>query len=212
MKRFFILFLVLSPVFLHAFDIVLLKYETGDWYNARDGVGNLIDEIKSRTLIDIGDELIELSLDDEELFEYSFLILNGHVPVKLSEDEKTALRSFILGGGFLFINDDYGIDESVRELISEVFPDYPFEELSFSSEIYHCFYDFDEGIPKIHEHDALPPEGWGLLVDGRVAIYYAYSSDIADGWDFPEVHGDSEEIREKAFQMGVNIVVYALTH
>lgn len=196
---------------LWAFDWVIVKYRAGDWYNARAGVGNFLLELKSRTTIEVDTTPVELSLDDERIFERQFLFLNGHVPVDLNTRERQNLRKFILNGGFVFANDDYGMDESFRRVVKEVFPEYPFEQVAFEHEIYHCFYDFPNGLPKIHEHDAKPPEGWGLFIDGRLAIYYAYSSDIADGWDYPEVHHDPAAVRESAFRMGVNIVVYALS-
>ncbi len=213
MKRIMLIFvLIVFAGRLWAFDWVIVKYRVGDWYNARDGVKNFLAELAKRTTVEVDPEPLELSLDDARIFEHQFLFLNGHVPVELNAVERANLRKFILNGGFLFANDDYGMDESFRRLVKEVFPDYPFEQVAFDHPVYHCFYNFSEGLPKIHEHDGKPPEGWGLFVDGRLAVYYDFSSDIADGWDYPEVHQDPQEKREAAFRMGVNIVVYALTH
>ena len=212
MKRFLLSLLILLPVLLWPFDFVILKYRSGDWYNAFDGVKNFLRELSGRTTVDTLPEPIELGLDDERIFEHQFLFLNGHVPVILDEKEKANLRKFVLNGGFVFVNDDYGLDESFRKVIAEVFPEYKFEKVAFDHPVYHCFYEFKEGLPKIHEHDGAPPEGWGLFVGGRLAIFYAFESDIADGWDYPEVHNDSADKREAAFRMGVNIVIYSLTY
>lgn len=207
---FFSIFAGLYPV--HGFDWVIVKYHIGDWYNARTSVANLLTELDDRTSIDVDHEVTELEMDDDRIFEHYFLFINGHVPITMNDDEKEYFRAFILNGGFVLVNDDYGIDESFRELIADVFPEYTFAQVPFDHEIYHCFYDFDEGLPKIHEHDGEPAEGWGLFVDDRIALYYVYSSDIADGWDYPEVHNDPEEIRELAFRIGINIVVYSLSY
>lgn len=206
---FLIIFISLKQIY--SFDIVLLKYKMGDYYNARDGIKNFINEIKKRTIIDINTNLFELSLEDNSIFQHSFLILNGHVPVKLSEKEKINLRRFILNGGFLFANDDYGMDESFRKLMEEVFPDYKLVEIDFNNEIYHIFYEFKNGIPKIHEHYEGPPKAYGIFIDGKISVFYAYNSDIIDGWDPPEIHNDPPEKREEAFRMGINIVLYYLT-
>lgn len=205
-------FLLFITVNVYGFDWVIVKYHLGDWYNARDAVGNFLEELEERTAIDVDDEIEELEMDDERIFEHYFLFINGHVPITMNETEKDYFRKFVLNGGFVLVNDDYGLDESFRELIEEVFPEYTFAQIPFDHEIYHCFYEFDEGLPKIHEHDGEPAEGWGLFVDDRIGIYYVYSSDIVDGWDYPSVHDDPEDLRELAFQMGVNIVVYSLSY
>lgn len=202
------LFLLISRVF--SFNITLLKYPQGDYYNARQGIRLFIEELRKRTNIDVEDKLYEISLDDPEIFNHYFLILNGHVPVNLNNVQKRNLRLFIENGGFLFANDDYGIDKSFRALIKEVFSDYRFEKIPFSHPIYSSFYKFQNGIPKIHEHDGGPPEAYGLFIGDRLCIFYAYNTDIIDGWDPPEVHNDPEEKREEAIRMGINIVVYSL--
>ncbi|OHD57075.1 MAG: hypothetical protein A2Y33_09110 [Spirochaetes bacterium GWF1_51_8] len=212
MREIFLAFFLLCPLLASGFDFVIVKYRSGDWYNASDGVKNFLAELAQRTTVDTVPLPVELPLDDDRIFEHSFLFLNGHVPVLLDEKEKANLKKFILNGGFLFANDDYGLDESFRKLIAELFPGYPFEQVSFAHPLYHSFYHFDKGLPKIHEHDGGTPEGWGLFIDGRLAVFYAYNADIADGWDYPEVHNDPVEKREAAFRMGVNIVIYSLTY
>jgi len=205
------LFLIIAPA-LYSFDFVILKYKMGDWYNSREGVKNFLQELKDRTLIQVDEKVYEISLEEDAIFEHSFLFLNGHVPVVFSEKEIANLRKFVLSGGFVFVNDDYGMDESFRKSIKEFFPEYPLQEVNFKDPIYHCFYDFKNGIPKIHEHDGGPAKAFGVFIKGRMVLYYAFNTDIADGWDPPEVHNDPSEKREEAFKMGVNIVYYSLTH
>lgn len=213
MKRlkFVIIFLFLIQI-IYGFDFVIVKYKSGDYYNARDGVKNFLSELKKRTVIAVNPALIELPLDDKEIFRHHFIFINGHIPITLNETEKRNLRQFVLNGGFVFANDDYGMDESFREIMKEVFPDYPLQEIDFKNSIYSCFYHFKNGIPKIHEHYEGPPKALGIFVNNRIALFYAYNSDIGDGWDDPEVHNDPPEKREAAFRMGINIVVYSLSY
>ncbi len=209
MGRRIILFLIMS-VNLYPFDIVIIKYQKGDYYNARKGVKNFLSELKKRTNIKIDDKIYEISLDDIAIFEHFFLLLNGHVPIELTENEKKNLRIFLENGGFLFINDDYGIDKSVRKLLREIFPDKELVKVPFSHRIYNCFYKFPQGLPKIHEHDGGPPEGLGIFIGKRLAVFYAFNTDIVDGWDPEEVHNDPPQKREEAIRMGINIVLYSL--
>lgn len=197
---------------LYSFDFVIVKYKGGDYYNAREGVKNFVLELKRRTSIDVNTNLFELSLDDKEIFLHHFIFINGHIPLDLNDSEKRNLRQFVLNGGFVFANDDYGMDESFRKLIKTVFPDNPLQEVSFDHPIYQAFYHFREGLPKIHEHYDGPPKAFGIFIDGRIGLFYDYNSDIADGWDPPEIHNDPEEKREQAFQMGINIAVYSTSY
>lgn len=206
-----ILFILFIAQTLFAFDFVILQYKGGDMYNARNGVRNFLKELKRRTLIDVDLNPVELSLADEAIFQHSFLFLNGHLPVVFSEAEAVNLRKFILSGGFLFVNDDYGMDESFRKAMQKVFPENPLTEIGFNHPVYRCFYEFKSGIPKIHEHYEGQPRAFGIFPGGRLAVFYAYNTDIADGWDTADVHQDPEGKREEAFRMGVNIVVWALS-
>lgn len=214
-KRFtpiLLLFVLLASAKIHSFDFVILKYKGGDYYNARDSVANFLSELRKRTKIDIKPKAVELSLDEDAVFQHYFLFLNGHIPLSFSEKERAALRKFVLNGGFVFANDDYGMDESFRKEMKLVFPEYPLQEISFDDPVYHCFYQFKNGLPKIHEHYEGAPKAYGIFVNKRIALFYDYNSDIADGWDFPEVHNDTADKREDAFRMGVNIVIYSLSH
>jgi len=132
--------------------------------------------------------------------------------MKFNDEEKERLRTYLAGGGFLLINDSYGMDKNIRKEIASLFPERELVELPFNHPIYHSYYDFPNGVPKIHEHDNKPAQGFGMILNGRVVLYYDYESDIGDGWEDPQVHNDPPEKREAALKMGMNILVYALTH
>jgi hypothetical protein len=193
------------------FSIARLKYEGGgDWYNDPEIVPNLAQELNKRT--NIKSDIIEkvVSLKDEELFRDPFLFVTGHGNINLSDAEVKNLRAFLTGGGFLYADDDYGMDESFRREMKKVFPDCELVELPTDHPIYHIIYDFPNGLPKIHEHYEGPPKGFGIFYQERLVVFYTWNSNISDGWT--EAHNDPSEKREQAFKMGINIVAYALIH
>ena len=193
------------------FKIGIVKYKGGDWYNNIESVRNLLKEIEIRTSLKVKREPNLVSLSSREIFENDLLYISGHTPISFEEKEIQNLRDYIIFyGGFVFVNDDYGMDESFRKEIKKVFPEYELKEVPFDHPIYHCFYKLPNGLPKIHEHDGGPPEGLGIFIDGELRLFYAYNTDIGDGWDNPEVHNDPEEKREEAIKMGINIVVYSI--
>jgi len=205
------LLILINLTFAQSFFIARLKYEGGgDWYNDPDAIPNLTQELNKRT--NIRTEVIDkaVSLTDEELFRYPFLFITGHGNINLSDAEVKRLRDFLTNGGFLYADDDYGMDESFRREMKKVFPENDLVELPFDHPIYHIIYDFPKGLPKIHEHYEGPPKGLGLFYQGRLVVYYTWNSNISDGWT--EAHDDPFEKRDVAFRMGVNIVAYALTH
>ena len=206
-------FLILCTV-LSTFDITIarVKYRSGDWYNDPSIISNLVREINNRTTINCDANQYVVTLQDPDLFSYPFIFLTGHGDIQLSDVEVENLRDYLLRGGFLYADDDYGMDEAFRREMKKVFPGLEFVELPFSHPIYHCFYNFNNGPPKIHEHDNKPPKGYGLFYKERLVVYYTFESNISDGWADPGVHKDPEEIREKAFRMGINIVVYAMSY
>lgn len=206
MLLFTILFLILNP------PIVRMRYSGGDWYNDPDIIPNLAKSINQRTDIKIGEGEKILSLDDPEVFSYPFLFITGHGKINLSEKEREVLRNYLWNGGFVYADDDYGMNEYFRREISKIFPNHRLILLPKDHEIYHIFYDLPDGLPKIHEHYKGPAEGYGLFLNGRLSLFYTYNSNISDGWASPSVHNDPEEIREKALKMGINIYLYALTH
>jgi len=190
-----------------------LKYGGGgDWYSNPSSLPNLGRVLRERTPIAV-DRLDEarVGLLDEDLFEYPFLFMNGHGNVAWSDAEIERLRRYLTSGGFLFADDNYGMDESFRREVARVFPDRKLVGVPFDHPIYHCFYDFPRGLPKVHEHDGKPPEGLGIFDRGRLVVFYSYESDIGDGIEDPDVHHDPPDKREAAMRMAVNIVYYALT-
>jgi len=195
-----------------AWMMARVKYRGGgDWYNDPTAVPNLCHYLKTHTLVDVAEDEAQVTLTDESLFSYPILFITGHGRILLSEGEASLLRLYLLRGGFLYADDDYGMDSSFREAMKKVFPDRPIVELPFSHGIYTVHFRFPNGLPKIHEHDNNPPQGFGIFDDnGRLMVFYTYETNLSDGWADPQVHGDPPEKREAALRMGVNIVLWAL--
>ena len=195
------------------FRIARLKYSGGgDWYNDPTEEPNLLRFVRSNTNIEVNPEYTWVDIASDEIFNYPFLFLTGHGNVEFSEAEAKRLRAYLEAGGFLYIDDDYGLDKPIRREMLKVFPDQEFKELPYSHGLYHCHFDFPNGVPKTHEHDGKPPQGFGLFDGTRMVVYYTFESNPSDGWDDPEVHNDPPEKREEALRFGTNIVVWALTH
>lgn len=191
------------------FQIARLKYQGGgDWYNDPDAVPNLARFLNQTTNIRLSEDEVQVSMMAENLYDYPFLFMTGHGNVSFSEEEVPRLRRFLESGGFLYVDDDYGMDESFRREIRKVFPQNELVELAFGHPVYHVLYDFDSGPPKIHEHYEGPPRGFGVFLAGRLAVFYTYNSNVSDGWT--GAHDDPAEKREQAFRMGVNIVSWFL--
>jgi len=192
--------------------IARLRYGGGgDWYCDPGSLANWLAEFERRTGVPAADGPVVVSLDSEDLYRYPMLYVSGHGRIALDEGEVRELRRYLEGGGFLYADDNYGLDASFRELMAQVFPDDPLAPLGSEHPIYHCFYDLS-GLPKIHEHDGEPAQGFGIARDGRLMVFYSWSSDIGDGLEAPQVHGDPPAAREAAVRMAVNILMYALTH
>lgn len=213
--------LLLSPNFLNgqarekksAFTIARLKYHGGgDWYNDPSAIPNLLNFIKSQTNILTAADEKRVEIMDQELFSYPVLFLTGHGKITFSDEEAARLRKYLTNGGFLYVDDDYGMDKFFRAAMKKTFPDKDFVELPFSHPIYHSHFYFNNGLPKIHEHDGGPPHGYAIFHQGRMIVFYSFNTNISDGWADPDVHKDSEQVRIKALQMGTNILVYALTN
>ncbi|MCF8278029.1 MAG: DUF4159 domain-containing protein [Flavobacteriales bacterium] len=194
------------------FKLAVLKYNGGgDWYaNLTTSVPNLIQFCNQqlKTDIDVEQEVVEVG--SKELFNYAFVHMTGHGNVIFSDTEVQNLRKYLLSGGFLHIDDNYGMDQFIRSEIKKVFPEYELTELPFSHPIYHQKFDFKNGLPKVHEHDNKRPEGLGIVHNGRLVLFYSYECDLGDGWESPEVHGDGSETHTKALQMGANLIQYVL--
>ena len=194
------------------FTMARLKYPGGgDWYWGSSALPNMLDYIEQHTNIPVNKEEVRVEVRSDRLFNYPFLFATGHGNIHFSNEDIERLRRYLLGGGFLFINDSYGLDKAVRREIKRLFPDRPLVEVPFSHPIYHCYYDFPNGPPKIHEHDNQPAQGFGILDGERVILFYVFESDIGDGWEDPQVHNDPPAKREAALQMGVNLACYALS-
>jgi len=193
--------------------IARLKYDGGgDWYSNPSSLPNLARAVRERTTVPVSRlEEARVSILDPDFFNYPYVYLNGHGTIRLTEAEAQRLRSYLLSGGFLFADDNYGLDASLRSEIRRVFPDRDLVAIPFSHPIYHCFYDLPDGPPKIHEHDGKPSEGLGIFDGDRLMVFYTYQADIGDGLEDPEVHQDPAEVREAAMRMAVNTVVYALS-
>jgi len=195
------------------YQIALLKYSGGgDWYaNLETSLPNLIDFCNQNLKTNINTEQALVEIGSPELFNYPFVHLTGHGNIILNDDEAENLRNYLLGGGFLHISDNYGLDKFIRPQLKKVFPELELVELPYSHPIYHQKYNFNNGLPKIHEHDNKPPQGFGLIYEGRLICFYDYECDLGDGWEDQEIHNDSDENRKKALQMGANIIQYAFT-
>ena len=192
--------------------IGLLKYKGGgDWYANPTSLPNLIKFCNNhlRTSIQLNDVPVEVG--SNELFDFPLVHMTGHGNVIFSEKEAENLRKYLMAGGFLHIDDNYGMDEYVRREMKKVFPELDFIELPFSHPIYHQHYKFSEGLPKIHEHDAKRPQGFGLLHQGQLVCFYTFECDLGDGWEDSEVHNDSEQKRQEALRMGANIISYSFS-
>ncbi len=183
----------------------------GDWYNGPAALPNLIRYAEAHTLLDLAPEPVDVDLAADDLARFPLLYLNGHGEVLFTDAEAARLRHYLTHGGFLVINDDYGLDEALRREMRKVFPGADFVELPAAHPVYHAHFDLPDGLPKIHEHDGRPAQGLGLFHEGRLVVFYAYESDLGDGWEPPGVHADSPERREAALRMGVNLLVFAMT-
>ncbi len=215
MRRFFVLLLLsclmIAPV--HAqIRIALLKYNGGgDWYANPTSLPNLISYCNTNLGTDIDPDYATVEVGSPNIFNYPFVHLTGHGNVVFSPQEAKNLREYLISGGFLHIDDNYGLDKFIRPQMKKVLPELDFVELPFDHPIYHQTYSFPKGLPKIHEHDKLAPQGFGLLYEGRLICFYTYECDLGDGWEDPAVHKDSEATRQKALQMGANIIQFVFT-
>ncbi len=196
-----------------AFQIVRLKYNGGsDWYNGQSEEVNLLKYIAQHTNIKTDAEYKFVDLSSGNIFSYPFLFMTGHGNIVFSESEARKLRTYLENGGFLYVDDDYGLDKAFRREIKKVFPEKELVELPFNYGLYHCVYDFNNGPPKIHKHDGKPAQGFGIFVNKRLVLYYTYESNPSDGWDDPDVHNDPPEKREEALKFGTNLAVWVLSN
>lgn len=182
----------------------------GDWYNDPSSLTNLIRFARQYIPVSLSERYDDVAIGSRDLHRYPFAFLTGHGNIVVNQAEATNLREFVDNGGFLYVDDDYGLDHFIREVFKQVFPDDELIELPFNHPIYNQVFEFPDGLPKIHEHDGKPPRGYGIFRNGRLAVYYTYETNLADGWAY-DVHNNPEHITRKALQMGVNLLFYAFT-
>lgn len=193
--------------------IAKLKYGGGgDWYANKTALPNLIkfSNAENGTNLDLEEDVVEVGSRD--LFLYPYIYMTGHGNVVFTDAEAANLRKYLVGGGFLHIDDNYGLDKFVRLEMRKVFPELEFVDLPFNHPIYHQKFDFPKGIPKIHEHDGKPAQGLGLIYQGRLVVFYSYECDLGNGWEDQRIHNDPEEKRTEALRMGANILAYCFTN
>jgi hypothetical protein len=213
----FILLLLFFASFFSGFaqipvKIAKLQYNGGgDWYANKTALPNLIKFCNQELGVNIAAEEDAVEVGSRDLFLYPYVYMTGHGNVVFSEADAANLRRYLVGGGFLHIDDNYGLDKFVRIELKKVFPELELIELPFDHPIYHQKFDFPKGLPKIHEHDGKPAQGFGLIYEGRLVVFYSYECDLGNGWEDQRIHNDPEEKRQQALRMGANIIAYAFT-
>jgi hypothetical protein len=204
-----LIFICLFGFLAQAQEVGILKYEGGgDWYANPTAIPNLIrfcnEEINTR----ISESPKNIEAHNPEIFNYPIIFMTGHGNVFFSDEAAENLKNYLISGGFLHISDNYGLDKYLRKEMKKVFPELDFKEIPYDHPIYHQKYNFST-LPKIHEHDAKPPQGFGLFYEGRLICFYDFESDLSDGWEDEIIHNDPPEIRRMALEMGANIIAYA---
>jgi hypothetical protein len=195
-----------------AVKIARVKYAGGgDWYNDPSAEVNLLTFVRKQTGLYVDARYEFVDVGDDKLFTYPFLFLTGHGNIAFSDDEVLRLRTYLENGGFLYADDDYGMDKAFRREMKKIFPRQDFVELPFEHPLYHMLFQFPAGPPKTHEHDGKAPRGFGLFHNGRLVVYYTFESNPSDGWADPDVHNDPEEKRQEALRFGANLVLYVMT-
>ncbi len=206
--------LLLGSVCLHAqspVNVVRVKYDGGgDWYGNRTTFVNLFDFMKSQLSMQVASKEATLSILDKDFFRYPIAYISGHGNIKFSDTEVTRLREYLIKGGFLWADDDFGMDKHFRREMEKVFPDQEWVEIPYSHPIYHINYNFPNGLPKIHKHAGGPPRGYGLFHEGRMVAFYSFNTDLSDGCENADIHENPPEVREAALKMGTNIILWAL--
>lgn len=210
-----IIFLIVGQSVIYAQSlntkIGILQYDGGgDWYANKTAIPNLITACNRvlQTNIDINPDYVRA---DDDIFEYPFVHMTGHGNVIFSNEERKVLRRYLLNGGFLHVDDNYGMDEYIRKEVLIIFPEYQLQKVPFSHSVFHQKYNFDSGLPKVHLHDGKSPMAYAIVVDGRIVLLYTYESDLGNGWEDKDVYYDDDDIRARALEMGVNILSYVFT-
>lgn len=206
------LFVFLSQITLSQ-EVAILKYNGGgDWYSNPTAVPNLIAFINKNIKTTISKNPETVATNSQDIFNFPIIFMTGHGNVFFSDEEAKNLRNYLISGGFLHISDNYGMDKYIRNELKKVFPELQLQEISKNHPIYNQTFKFKNGLPKIHEHDRKPPQGFGLFYQGRLICFYDYESDLSDGWEDASIHNNPEEVRLKALQMGCNIIEYVFSN
>jgi len=212
MKKIVVIIAVLFFGVIQAQDVAIVKYDGGgDWYANPTAVPNLIAFCNENINTKLTKTPKVVELDNVELFNYPIIFMTGHGNIFFDENTIENLQNYLTSGGFLHISDNYGFDKFIRREMKKVFPNLEFEEIPYNHPIYHQKYNFDN-LPKIHEHDNKPAQGFGIFYKGRLVCFYDYQCDLSDGWEDQEVHHNPENIREKALKMGANLIQYVFAN
>ncbi|MDD7913264.1 DUF4159 domain-containing protein [Polaribacter ponticola] len=213
MKQFLALLFLSYFIPSNAQEVAILKYNGGgDWYANPTAIPNLIKFSNQNIKTNISTIPQAISVSSEDIFNFPLLFMTGHGNIYFSNEEASNLKSYLISGGFLHISDNYGLDKFIRRELKKVFPKLEFIEVPNNHPIYNQTFKFPNGIPKIHEHDKKPAQGFGLFYEGRLVVYYDYETDLSDGWEDEIIHNNPKSVREKALKMGANIIEYAFTN
>ncbi|MEF3078929.1 DUF4159 domain-containing protein [Winogradskyella poriferorum] len=209
MKKLIALILTLFTFSLFAQDVAVLKYKGGgDWYSNPTALPNLVKFCNDNIDTNINENIQTVEVGSTDIFQYPFLHMTGHGNVFFSEDDAENLRKYLISGGFLHIDDNYGMEPYITKELKKVFPNNELKEIPKDHKIFNAAFEFPNGLPKIHEHDGKAPQAFGIFHEDRLVLLFTFESDLGDGWEDPEVHNDPEDMREKALKMGANIMKY----
>ena len=207
-----VILLVANIILGQEFSIARVNYGGGgDWYCDPSSIPNILSYLTKNTSIEAAHDEYRIKLTTKEMRGHPYLYMTGHGNIRFTDEEIIDLREYLLGGGFLHTDDNYGLNTSFRREMKRVFPDRDFVELPHNHAVFHSYFDMPNGLPKIHEHDGKPPQLFALYNEDRIMVIYSFESDLGDGWEDEEVHNDPPELRTAALQMGVNIIYFALT-
>ncbi|QTD37412.1 DUF4159 domain-containing protein [Polaribacter batillariae] len=210
MKQFLRIFFTFLFFTTNAQDVAILKYNGGgDWYSNPTAVPNLIRFANTNIKTNISKNPQTVAVGSQDIFNFPMVFMTGHGNVFFSDDETENLRNYLISGGFLHISDNYGLDKFIRAELKKVFPKLELQEIPSNHSIYNQTFKFPNGIPKIHEHDKKPAQGFGIFYEGRLVVFYDYETDLSDGWEDEIIHNNPKSVREKALKMGANIIEYA---
>lgn len=213
MKRYIFLLFILSSLFVLPQDVAILKYKGGgDWYSNPTALPNLIKYCNDTIDTNINESVQTVEVGSTDIFQFPFLHMTGHGNVFFSEEDAENLRNYLISGGFLHIDDNFGMAPYITKELKKVFPNNELMELPKDHTIFRTAFEFPNGLPKIHEHDGKAPQAFGIFHESRLVLLFTFESDLGDGWEDQEVHNDPEDVREKALKMGANIVKYAFEH